>query len=551
MAKSPAATGQPQASAAPQIADIHRAAETDLARAIAMAKEARAAGAINAFIHYLVGLGLKQEGRLDEAVAEFGRGLELEPNNPRLTEEVGFCLLQAGRRFEAARVFGAAVRLDPNSPDASFGFGWAAERVGELDAAEAGFKRTLELDPRHADAMAGLAGLAVRRREWDRANDFAERAIAIDPNQTDAMTILARVEIGQGHVEAAEVRLNEIIGLERLHPQARTNARFLLGDALDGDGRYQQAFTAYSQGKAELKEAYADEFEGPNKNTAYDGVEEVLSEFLDTPADAWSKPVRDTSDSPARRHAFLVGFPRSGTTLLEQVLAAHPDIVALDERPVMLDAEMEFLTRPGGVKRLGGVVSELLEPYQQAYWRRVRAFGVEPGGKVFVDKHPLSTFRLPLIFKVFPYARIIFALRDPRDVVLSCFRRSFNMNAAMYEFNSIERAARYYDAVMRAGEVYFERLPLEVCRVRYEDLVSDFETTAKRVSEFLGVEWNAQMKDFAKSAAEGRRIATPSSTQVLRGLYAEGVGQWRNYAFAMEPAMEILRPWVEKFGYEP
>ena len=122
------------------------------------------------------------------------------------------------------------------------------------------------------------------------------------------------------------------------------------------------------------------------------------------------------------------------------MLATHPDVVALEERPLLIDAEEEFLTRPGGVKRLSGVVADLLEPFRQAYWKRVREFGVDPTGKVFVDKHPLSTMRLPLISKLFPNAKIIFAVRDPRDVVLSCFRRSFNMNASMYEFNSASSA---------------------------------------------------------------------------------------------------------------
>jgi hypothetical protein len=236
--------------------------------------------------------------------------------------------------------------------------------------------------------------------------------------------------------------------------------------------------------------------------------------------------------------------------LLEQVLATHPDVVALDERPVMIEAEAEFLTETGGVKRLAGVVSELLEPFRQSYWKRVREFGVEPHGKVFIDKHPLSTFRLPIISKVFPNAKIIFAVRDPRDVVLSCFRRSFNMNSAMYEFNTIEGAARFYDAVMTAGEVYMSTLPVEVHRLRYEDLVADFEETAGGLCDFLGIERTSQLRDFAATAA-ARRIATPSSAQVVRGLYGEGVDQWRNYAFSLAPALPILQPWIEKFGYQP
>jgi hypothetical protein len=369
--------------------------------------------------------------------------------------------------------------------------------------------------------------------------------------QSDAEMNLARVALGQEDFAGAERQLRKIIAAGRLTTQAEASARFLLGDALDGAGRYDAAFECYAAAKSALREEFAPVYESPRANTAYDGVGEILDEFRRSAPSGWAKPPQAPSPTGGERaHAFLVGFPRSGTTLLEQVLAAHPDIVALDERPVMIDVETEFLTRPGGVVRLAGIESEQLSPFREAYWKRVAGHGVAVAGKVFIDKHPLSTFRLPLISKVFPYAKLLFAVRDPRDVVFSCFRRSFNMNSAMYEFNSLQRAARFYDAVMQAGEVYLNELPLEVCRVRYEDLVADFEGEARRVSDFLGVGWNVAMRDFAEGARR-RRIATPSSGQVTRGLYGEGVGQWRNYAFAMAEALPALEPWLEKFGYDP
>jgi Tfp pilus assembly protein PilF len=545
MAYQPPAAGTPDAA---RLERIEQLAHRDFAQALDEARRAREEGLAAPLLHHIVAVGLKSERRFEDAVAELGLGLQLEPDNPALMTEVGFCLLELGRRREAGQVFSAALKLAPESPETNFGYGWAAERLGALDAAESGFKRALAFNPNHADALAGLSGLAVRRREWAAARSYAERAAQIDPRQTDALLNLARIELGEGRHEAARTRLNEIIALPFLPEQARTNARLLLGDALDGAGRYEEAFAAYAAGKAEMAAQFAAEFDGPQTNTAYDGVREILAEFQQTDPVQWARP-RRSAPAGARGHAFLVGFPRSGTTLLEQVLATHPDIVALDERPVMIDAETEFLTRPGGVTRLADTVSDLLNPFRDAYWKRVREFGIEPSGKVFVDKHPLSTFRLPLISKLFPEARIIFAVRDPRDVVLSCFRRSFNMNAAMYEFNSLERAARFYDAVMSAGEVYLRDLPVQALRIRYEDLVADFGGVAGGLCDFLGVPRTDRLKEFAQTAANSR-IATPSSAQVGRGLYTEGVGQWRNYAFAMQPALPILRPWLAKFGYE-
>ena len=496
--------------------------------------------------HSASGRALKSEERFEEAILAFGKALEFEPHNGALMTEVGLCLLELGRREEAAKVLGAAIQLDPNSALTSFAYGWAAENLGALDSAQSAWDRAIAQDPDRADALAGLAGLAVRRREWQTARELGERAITLDPLLTDATIHLARVDIGLGQLDAAEQRLGELIARPGVKAITRAKAKLFLGDALDAAGRYDAAFAAYADGKADLRSQFAAQFEGTGRPSAPEVVQAMAAEFAETPADSWSLPPRSIGRGPGRGHAFLVGFARSGTTLLEQVIATHPDMLALGERPVMIDAEAQFLSRAGGMIRLAGAMSDLLDAFRDDYWRRAREFGVDPAGKVFVDKHPLSTIRLPLISKVFPEAKIIFALRDPRDVVLSCFRRSFAINGVTYEFDTLERAARMYDAVMSAADVYFARLPLRSHRIRYEDLVADFEGQTRALCDFLGVEWTDQLKDFA---ATERAINTPSSTQVRRGLYEEGAGQWRNYAGQMAPALPILAPWIEKFGY--
>jgi tetratricopeptide (TPR) repeat protein len=548
MTTTPALGGSQSDSTALRSAQMAKIAQGDLAKAKRMALKARADGLRSAVVHHLVGLSLQDEARFEDAIAELGLGLELAPRDPGLMVTVGKCLLELNRRQEAARVFETAVKLAPKLPEAAYGYGCAAERLGALDSAKSAFERAVELDPNHADAIAGLAGLATRRRDWALARALAERSSALNARQTDALMNLARVDLGEEAFEDARARVEGIIELPFLKPLARANARVMLGDALDGLGRYQDAYAAYAAGNDELIGLYEAEFRRPDALTAPDVVRAMLAEFLQTPEASWIAPAPSSRPGPERGHAFLMGFPRSGTTLIEQVIATHPDMLALGERPVMIDAEAEFMSGSGGVIRLAGVLGDMLEPYRDAYWRRVREFGLDPAGKVFVDKHPLGAIRLPLTYKMFPGAKIVFALRDPRDVVLSCFRRSFNMNANMFEFTTLAGAARLYDAVMSAGEAYFERLPATAHRIRHEDLVADFETETRGLCDFLGVEWTPALKDFADT---DRTIATPSGVQIGKGLYAESVGQWRNYAFALEPVMEILAPWVERYGYPP
>ena len=533
-----------------QIEDIRRVADADLSLAIMMAAQARSRGVTHPLLHHLAALQLKHDGRLEEAVAELGHGLELDPSDSLMIITLGFCLMDLERPVQAAKMFELALKLNPNSAPACYGYGWAAEGIGALDAAQSAWRRAVALDPRHADAWAGLSGLAVRRREWSDAKISAEKALALDPQQTDAMMNLARIDMGQGEPAEAVRRIEATIDLPFLKPLARANCKIMLGDALDAQGRQQDAYAAYKEGKSDIRALYADVFEAPDMARAADVARRIHAELLEPPRAAWTRPSAGGLQAGERRHAFLMGFPRSGTTLLEQVLETHPDVVALDERPLLLSAEVEFLAKPDGVGRLADVLPLFLEPFQENYWRTVKDLGVDPAGKVFVDKFPLATVRLPLISKIFPQAKIIFAVRDPRDVVFSCFRRSFNMNPAMYEFNTLEGAARYYDAVMRAGQAYFERLPLDVHRVKYEDLVANFDGVTQGVCEFLGLDWTDDLRNFARTAGE-RRIATPSSVQIGRGLYSEGAGQWRPYAFALAEVMPILQPWIEAFGYDP
>ena len=162
---------------------------------------------------------------------------------------------------------------------------------------------------------------------------------------------------------------------------------------------------------------------------------------------------------------------------------------------------------------------------------------------------PLHTPALPLVAKLFPQARILFALRDPRDVVFSCFRRRFRMNAAMFEFLTLDGAARYYDAVMGLAAIYREKLPLTIHEVRHEALVADFEGEARRTLAFLGAPWDPVVKNFAAQVRGTPR--TPSAPQVARGLNANGLGQWRRYRAELAPVEAILSLWVERFGYEP
>jgi hypothetical protein len=162
---------------------------------------------------------------------------------------------------------------------------------------------------------------------------------------------------------------------------------------------------------------------------------------------------------------------------------------------------------------------------------------------------PLNGIKLPMISRLFPDSIVLLCRRDPRDVVLSCFRRHFRVNASTYQMAGLERAARHYDAVMRLLEMHLGVLPLPVHIVDYAALVTDFDATTRALTGFVGLPWTEQVREFGSTAA-GREVRTVSAPQVRRGLY-DGTGQWERYRTHMAPVLPLLEPWVEKFGYAP
>ena len=244
----------------------------------------------------------------------------------------------------------------------------------------------------------------------------------------------------------------------------------------------------------------------------------------------------------------MIGFPRSGTTLAESVLTRHPEIISLEEKNTFDAAVLDFLRDRSTASRFATMGDQELQFYREDYWNRVRSFGADPSGKIFIDKHPFNTLKIALIYKLFPAAKIIFCVRDPRDVVLSCFRRRFDLNSSMYEFLDLPRTARLYDRTMHLATVFREIQKVDEHRLVYEKLVQDFEVEAKSMCDFIGAEWSPELIDFS-SRAKGGGVASASSAQIARGLYQDGIGHWKRYRDQLAPAMQILRPWIERFGY--
>ena len=538
---------------------VHAAAQRGAhAEAAAMAEAALADGLEHPLVFNVAALNLEMQGRVNEAEELLQRAVTKAPDDLGSRNALGLCLLRLDRPADALAQFDAILRQNASLPFVHTSRGNALFALGAIADAEASFQRALDLDAGQGVALAGLARIAGSRGAHREAREKAEKALAALPGFPDAVMSLAAAELGERQVNRAEIRLRALLTDARLAPLERAYATGLLGDVLDAKSIPEEAFAAYASCNEQLRRIYAQHFAaGPNAleyaralTHYFERVppRDVVADSL--PAGPLSAGSSSAEAADPAGHVFLLGFPRSGTTLLEVVLEGHPDVVSLEESELLIDSVREFMRGPSDLDRLMLADAKSLEPLRAAYWRLVADAGMSVAGKVFVDKHPLNTLKLPLIARLFPQAKILFACRDPRDVVLSCFRHRFQMSAPIYELLSLQGAARYYDAVMALAVSLTTAFKLNMCLVRHEDVVTEFSREMKRICAYLNLEWVPSMGDFALRTQK-RAVLTPSTAQLVRGLNTEGLGQWRRYRAELSPVLPLLDPWVKRFYYDP
>lgn len=484
------------------------------------------------------------EGAPEKALAFATRARADAPRNVDVLNVVGLSLVRLGRVREAVTAYDAALRQSPAATAVRFNRACALEELRELARARAEFERIVASEPRHPEAHAHLADLALQRRDVPSARVHASRVLSMDPASPAAHIALARSDIEEGKFEDARARIKRLLQGANVGAVNRAIAQGVLGDAYDGLGLISEAFDSYQDSQAILRAHYAPAM-NLQRETARERALRLKEYFRGD--DSWPHAT-DTYVGPVETHVFLVGFPRSGTSLLEQVLASHPDIETMEERDCLTASLTDFIVPGDGPERLRHVEAADLARYRDSYWNSARAEGAKLDKSVFVDKLPLNSVSLCVIARLFPLARILFALRDPRDVVFSCFRRRFVMTPQMFELTTLAGAADYYCAVMELWAVYRDRLGLAFCDTRYEDLVTGFDAECRKICAHIGVSPSEAMAGFAERARAGI-IATPSAPQVARGLFADGMGQWRRYGRELAPVLPGLAPWVKQFGY--
>jgi tetratricopeptide (TPR) repeat protein len=519
----------------------------DVARAAELAEAALANGEPDAMLLNLAAWRREEAGDYLGAHRLLRQALALAPGDLLVLGAIGAVLRKEGRLEEALAILDQVVAAEPRHGAAWLERGYTLEALRNEAAAHESYLRALAADPGLAPALGRLADAAAKRGEAVSARDLASRALARDPRDPAAIFALATLAIEARDGAEAQRRLAALLATP-IKGDDRTRALTLMGDALDRQGDTTAAFASYDAAQANFRAVYASVLApGEDRPSHQSYIETVASQVAAAPPLS-TVPMPEPVEGEAKAHVFLLGYPRSGTTLVENVLASAPGVVALEERDTLADTDDVLIMNDGKMADLDSLEPEQLAAMRTAYWQRVRSYAGDVTGCHFVDMNPLGGIKLPIIARLFPQARILLMRRDPRDILLSCYRINFTPSPAAWAFSDLADAARHYGALMALTELCRERLPLAFHEVRYDRLVSDFESTVRAMAEFVELAWTEDFRRFDRTA-QSRGVQTASATQVRRGLY-DGRGQWRRYTEQLAPVLPILAPWVERFGFE-
>ena len=545
------------------------------------------------------GLALERTGRIDEALAAYDKAIALKPDHAAAYNNRGLALLRAGRAGEALASFDRAAAISPNYADAFANRGLVLVGLDRLQAALASLDRATTLNPNHLEALSGRGRALVELKRPQEALASLDRALAIDPNHLATLNLRGGALAELGRFDEALASLDRALAVRPDFAEALENkasvlaqhgrmaeARAAIGGAVDLAPKRARAYfllTTFERMKRDdprlaamedlaanmaslsvgeqvdlnfaLAKAYRDlgdpERSFPRlaagaalkrKMVAYDEAR-ALDGFKRAEATFSPELLRRGAGGgdPSPAPVFIVGMPRSGTTLIEQILAAHPNVFAAGEI-TDLDAAIQALRASDEIAAHYPEFAAELSPDQWRrlgadYLRRIRALA--PAAERITNKTPANFAVLGLIRLALPNARIIHVRRDPLDTCFSCFLQNFDKGGVPYA-NDLAELGRFYRAYETLMAHWRAVLPAEaMLEVRYEDVIADLEGQARRFVAYCGLEWDARCLEFQNA---DRPVRTASVAEVRQPIYATAIGRWRAYEPFLAPLRDALGP---------
>jgi len=496
--------------------------------------------------------GLWVANRFDEAVKLFTETAAKHPDNMAALVDTARAL---GHRHEIKRATEYLERLrvlKPERADLPFILGQSFRMIHREDLAIPCFEGYVaKAGRKHADAHFELAVLYERRHRLDEAEAAVARVMKLNANYFEAWLMQGRLLLRRGETQRAAGQFRRLALNSQAHIATRAQAWAALASVADKEGNYEEAVRCMAKCK-DIQIAHAQVFQ-----THSDLVLGNLQRFGESVTAEHFRRWRAQKDlgEPARV-AQLTGFPRSGTTLLENVLDAHSGLVSSEELQVfgrdILDSSWKesHETTPPTAEAFDKIPLTKLHQLRRRYLAAIEeTLGESIGDRVHLDKNPTHTLFIPAIVRLFPETKFLIALRDPRDVVVSCYLQYLPLNPTTTAFLTWDSTARRYALDLGMWLRHRPLLDRETwMEIRYEDLVHDLPGAARGALAFLNLPWEEAVLAYRDRLA-GKTVHSPTYLDVAKPVYRGAIGRWRNYARWLEPSLPMLERFVKEFGY--
>ena len=523
-----------------------------------------------------LGAVLNELERVDEGEQYLRKALKINPSEPMALNNLGNILSKKNDDKEAKDCYLKAIEIKSDFYLAYNNLGSLLSKEGKLIEAEKFTENAIKYNPKFELAYVNLGSIKIDLDKLSEAEQLFLSAIEINKNYNYAYRNLFRLYEKTNNISKLKTKIESLkedknIVNEILMFRARISFRekdFIMSKKLidqvstewikntdHSTNLLYWSFKAFIEEKVKNYDEAFKCFEKSQLNLKYENCNpKVFQNYIHTYRKnldnkaflVQNKKTTILENSPV----FLIGFPRSGTTLLDTILRSHPEIDVLEEKPLINSVEQIIKSKfKVSLDELNKLKPEDLKLLQNHYLEILKNNCDNKKAKILIDKFPFQTVSLPLINLLFPDAKIIFTHRNPFDTVLSCFQQSFEPNNAMSNFRSIESASKIYDLTMNMWIDYKAKLRMNFITSKYEDLIDDFDTHISRILNFLNLKWDENIKNYRDTAYKRKKINTPSSSQVVQPLYKSSIDKWKNYEKFFENSKYYLDKWKDYFKY--
>ena len=514
---------------------------------------------------------------LDLAEESYRKAIKLDPNFALAYNNLGYLLSNNGQIIESEESYRKAIKLEPNFDLALNNLGSLLLEKGNTTEAEYFVQKAIDLNPKFELAYVNLGSIKFELNKSQEAENLYLKAIEIKDDYKFAYISLFDLYDKTNNLQ----KLRDSLTLFENNKNIKNDLFLFKARLLYRDKNFTKAkefinkiphkwledssqkaillFWSFKGFIEEKEKNFEEAYQCFEKSQLNPGYKKCDPKNFENYIHSYRKNLENNNFLQRENYrvkngiepVFLLGFPRSGTTLLDTILRSHPEIDVVEEKPIIQTIENNISSQyKFSLSKISKLNDDQLRNLRELYLENLKSYSTKSKeAKVLIDKFPFNTVCLPLINLLFPNAKIIFTHRNPYDTVLSCFQQAFEPNNAMANFRSIDSSAKIYDLTMKMWVEYKDKLDIKYVTSKYEDLIEDFDSNILKVLNFLNLKWNKNIKNYRDTALKRQKINTPSSSQVIQPLYKTSIEKWKYYEKFFKNSHLYLDQWRKYFKY--